>query len=61
MPSLKAIVNMAFTVNLKESVVDDLRWFGGKDGRRLIEEAEKRLSIFVQGEEFKGHESDSTE
>lgn len=35
---------MAFTANLKESVIDDLRWFGRKEGRRLLEEAEKRLS-----------------
>lgn len=35
---------MAFTVSLKESVIDDLRCLGRKNGRRLIEEAEKRLS-----------------
>lgn len=35
---------MAFTVRLKESVIDDLRWFGRKNGRLLLEEAEKRLS-----------------
>lgn len=35
---------MAFTVSLKESVVDDLRWLGRKDGRNLLMEAEKRLS-----------------
>ncbi len=35
---------MAWTVNLKESVIEDLRWFGRKDGRLLLTEAEKRLS-----------------
>lgn len=35
---------MAFTVNLKESVIDDLRSLGRKEGRRLIKEAEQRLS-----------------
>ena len=35
---------MAFTVSLKESVIDDLRWLGRKDGRLLLKEAEKRLS-----------------
>ncbi len=35
---------MGWTITLKESVVDDLRWFGRKDGRLLLEEAEGRLS-----------------
>ena len=106
---------MSWTVNLKESVVDDLRWFGKKDGRKLLKEAEQHLtadpllesrnmkslrpnpiadrelrlfgkycvlfnvdeeieevtiilvgekrgdSLFVQGEEFTGHESDTVE
>ena len=106
---------MSWTVDLKESVIDDLRWFGKKDGRTLLREAERHLvadpllesrniktlrpnpvaerelrlfgkyrilfnvdeeseevtvilagekrgnSLFVQGEEFTGHESDSAE
>jgi mRNA-degrading endonuclease RelE of RelBE toxin-antitoxin system len=35
---------MSWTVALKESVIDDLRWFGKKDGRLLLNEAEERLS-----------------
>jgi hypothetical protein len=35
---------MAWTVILKESVIADLRWFGQKDGRLLLHEAEVRLS-----------------
>lgn len=35
---------MSWTVTLKESVIDDLRWFGKKDGRLLLNEAEQRLS-----------------
>ena len=35
---------MAWIVILKESVIDDLRWFGKKDGRLLLDEAESRLS-----------------
>ena len=34
---------MAWTVHLKESVIEDLRWFGKKDGRILLKEAEQRL------------------
>jgi mRNA-degrading endonuclease RelE of RelBE toxin-antitoxin system len=34
---------MAWTVVLKESVIDDLRWFGRKDGRLLLAAAEERL------------------
>ena len=34
---------MSWTVALKESVLDDLRWFGRKDGRVLLAEAEARL------------------
>jgi mRNA-degrading endonuclease RelE of RelBE toxin-antitoxin system len=34
---------MAWTVILGESVIDDLRWFGRKVGRRLLQEAEERL------------------
>ncbi len=106
---------MSWTVELKESVIDDLRWFGKKDGRMLLREAEQQLaadpllesrnmktlrsnpvaerelrlfgkyrvlfnvdekneevtiilvgekrgnSLFVQGEEFTGHESDTAE
>jgi mRNA-degrading endonuclease RelE of RelBE toxin-antitoxin system len=35
---------MAFNVSLKESVIDDLRWVGQKQGRLLLKEAEKRLA-----------------
>jgi mRNA-degrading endonuclease RelE of RelBE toxin-antitoxin system len=35
---------MRWLVTLKESVVDDLRWFGRKNGRVLLKEAEERLS-----------------
>jgi mRNA-degrading endonuclease RelE of RelBE toxin-antitoxin system len=35
---------MTWEVVLKESVIDDLRWFGKKDGRLLLREAEARLS-----------------
>ena len=106
---------MSWTVLLKESAIDDLRWFGKKDGRLLLKEAEQHLtgdplaeshnmktlrpnpvaqrelrlfgkyrvlfnvdeanetvtiilvgdkrgnSLFVQGEEFTAHESDSAE
>ena len=34
---------MSWTVTLKESVIDDFRWFGRKDGRILLDEAETRL------------------
>lgn len=109
------IPRMGWTIELKESVIDDLRWFGKKDGRMLLQEAEQHLSsdprlesrnmktlrpnpiaqrelrlfgkfrvlfnvdeergqvtiilvgekrgnsLFVQGEEFTGHESDTAE
>jgi mRNA-degrading endonuclease RelE of RelBE toxin-antitoxin system len=35
---------MRWIVALKESVIDDLRWFGKKDGRLLLREAEAWLS-----------------
>lgn len=35
---------MSWTVTLKESVIDDLRWFGKQDGRLLLNEAEQHLS-----------------
>jgi mRNA-degrading endonuclease RelE of RelBE toxin-antitoxin system len=35
---------MAWKVTLKESVLDDLRWFGRKVGRQLLAEAEAYLS-----------------
>ena len=35
---------MSWTVILKDSVIDDLRWFGKKDGRLLLTEAEQHLS-----------------
>ena len=34
---------MVWTAHLKESVIEDLRWFGKKDGRMLLKEAEQRL------------------
>ena len=34
---------MNWTVALKESVIEDLRWFGKKDGRTLLREAASRL------------------
>ncbi len=35
---------MAWTVTLKESVIKDLRWFGRKDGRLLLDTAVERLT-----------------
>jgi mRNA-degrading endonuclease RelE of RelBE toxin-antitoxin system len=35
---------MAWTVMLKESVIDDLRWFGRRDARLLLHAAEEHLS-----------------
>ncbi len=35
---------MSWTVTLKESVINDLRWFGKKKGRLILDEAERRLS-----------------
>lgn len=37
------MVRMAWTVELKQSVIDDLRWFGKRDGRQLLKEALQRL------------------
>jgi mRNA-degrading endonuclease RelE of RelBE toxin-antitoxin system len=34
---------MSWTVTLKGSVIDDLRWFGKKDARSLLQEATLRL------------------
>jgi mRNA-degrading endonuclease RelE of RelBE toxin-antitoxin system len=34
---------MAWTVELKESVLDDLRWFGKRHGRPLLKEALRNL------------------
>ena len=34
---------MKWTVTLKASVIDDLRWFGKKDARSLLREATLRL------------------
>ena len=36
--------SMAWTVTVKESVIGDLRWFGRKVARRLLEETTDRLS-----------------
>ena len=38
------MAQMVWTIKLKESVIDDLRWFGKKDGRVLLKEAEQHLS-----------------
>ena len=35
---------MSWTITLKESVIDDLRWFGRKDAHILLDEAEARLA-----------------
>ena len=34
---------MAWTVELKQSVIVELRWFGKRDGRQLLKEALRRL------------------
>jgi mRNA-degrading endonuclease RelE of RelBE toxin-antitoxin system len=34
---------MPWTVELKQSVIDDLRWFGKRDGRRILNESLNRL------------------
>src|SRR5262245_4487758 len=36
---------MSWTVLLKESVTDDLRWFDAKEGRKILKEAQKRLAV----------------
>jgi hypothetical protein len=41
---------MGWKVVLRESVIDDLRWFGRKDGRLLLAAAEKRLVADPVGE-----------
>jgi mRNA-degrading endonuclease RelE of RelBE toxin-antitoxin system len=41
---------MAWRVELKESVLDDLRWFGKKDGRQLLKAAIHRLEENPQTE-----------
>lgn len=35
---------MPWQVTLKESVIDDLRWFGRKEGRQILKAAEELLS-----------------
>jgi mRNA-degrading endonuclease RelE of RelBE toxin-antitoxin system len=35
-------MGMAWEVTLKESVLDDLRWFGKKAGRAILREAQER-------------------
>jgi mRNA-degrading endonuclease RelE of RelBE toxin-antitoxin system len=37
------MLRMAWSVELKESVLDDLRWFGKKSGRQLLKAALQRL------------------
>jgi mRNA-degrading endonuclease RelE of RelBE toxin-antitoxin system len=41
---------MGWKVVLKESVIDDLRWFGRKDGPLLLAVAEERLAADPIGE-----------
>jgi len=41
---------MGWTVKLQESVIGDLRWFGRKDGRILLNEAETLLSTDPRAE-----------
>ena len=38
------MLTMAWSVELKQSVLDDLRWFGKRDGRQVLKEAIKRLA-----------------
>lgn len=35
---------MRWTISLKESVIDDLRWFGKKEARLLLREAAEQLA-----------------
>lgn len=35
---------MSWNVTLKESVIDDLHWFGKKEGRLLLQEAHQKLA-----------------
>ncbi len=35
---------MSWTITIKESVLDDLRWFGKKEGRLLLRQAEQQLA-----------------
>jgi mRNA-degrading endonuclease RelE of RelBE toxin-antitoxin system len=35
---------MGWKIALKESVINDLRWFGKREGRLVLKEAERRLS-----------------
>jgi mRNA-degrading endonuclease RelE of RelBE toxin-antitoxin system len=37
------MLRMAWSVELKESVLDDLRWFGKKNGRQLLKAALQQL------------------
>jgi mRNA-degrading endonuclease RelE of RelBE toxin-antitoxin system len=37
------MLRMAWSVELKESALDDLRWFGKKNGRQLLKAALERL------------------
>lgn len=36
---------MSWTVTIKKSVIEDLRWFGRKDGRILLQTAEEHLAV----------------
>jgi mRNA-degrading endonuclease RelE of RelBE toxin-antitoxin system len=36
---------MAWSVELRQSVIDDLRWFGRRDGRQILREALSQLAV----------------
>jgi mRNA-degrading endonuclease RelE of RelBE toxin-antitoxin system len=38
------MLTMAWSVELKQSVLDDFRWFGKRDGRQVLKEAIQRLA-----------------
>src|SRR5262245_46774877 len=40
---MRMMSGMARRVELKQSVIDDLRWFGKRDGKQLLKEALQRL------------------
>jgi mRNA-degrading endonuclease RelE of RelBE toxin-antitoxin system len=46
----RRMLHMAWSVELKESVIDDLRWFGKKNGRQLLREALQRLEEYPLAE-----------
>jgi hypothetical protein len=65
-------MEMSWTVTLRESVIDDLRWFGkyrvlfnvneeAQDVDIILVGEKRGNSLIVQGEEFAAHEGDTTE